>query len=70
VVVDITVGADGRAAVGRPVVHPTWVDRTNGWIVHLVRSSLADPALPAALRPPLELSLRRTSEVLGGFLAP
>ncbi len=70
VVVDITVGADGRAVVGRPVVHPTWVDRTGGWTVRLVRPSLADPALPAALRPQLELSLRRTSEVLGGFLAP
>ena len=65
VVVDITIGTDRRAVVGRPVVHPTWVDRSGGWVVHLVRRSLTD----AALRPELELSLGRTGEVLGGFLA-
>jgi hypothetical protein len=64
--VDITRGADGRAVVGPPVVHPTWVDRSGGWIVRLVRRSLADPALPTALRPDLETSLRRTGDVLGG----
>jgi hypothetical protein len=32
-------------------------------------AALADPALPAALRPQMEQSLRRTSEVLGGFVA-
>ena len=68
-VVDITMAPTARAVVGHPVVHPTWVDRTNGWNVRLVQPSLADPALPAALRPQLETSLRRTSEVLGGFLA-
>jgi hypothetical protein len=55
--------------VGQPVIHPTWVDRLGGWNVHLVQQSLADPALAAALRPQLETSLRRTSEVLGGFIA-
>ena len=68
-VVDITKAADGTVVVGQPVIHPTWVDRLNGWNVHLVQRSLADPALPAALRPQLETSLRRTSEVLGGFIA-
>jgi poly-gamma-glutamate synthesis protein (capsule biosynthesis protein) len=69
VIVDIAIGTDGRAAVGRPVVYPTWVDRSGGWIVRVVQRSLADAALPAALRPQLELSLGRTGEVLGGFLS-
>jgi hypothetical protein len=69
-VIDITRSADGTLVVAPPVVHPTWVDRLNGWNVHLVRQTLADPALPEGLRQQLETSLRRTGEVLGGFLAP
>jgi poly-gamma-glutamate synthesis protein (capsule biosynthesis protein) len=68
-VVDITKAPDGSLAVVQPIIHPTWVDRLNGWTVHLVRQSLADPNFPAALRPQLETSLRRTSEVFGGFIA-
>jgi Bacterial capsule synthesis protein PGA_cap len=68
-VVHVTRGTDGGAVVGKPVIHPTWVDRLNGWNVHLVTRSLADPALPAPLRQQLETSLRRTTEVLGGFIA-
>jgi poly-gamma-glutamate capsule biosynthesis protein CapA/YwtB (metallophosphatase superfamily) len=68
-VVDITLGADGEAVVGRPVVHPTWVDRNNGWVVHLVQRSLADPAISDGVRQRLETSLRRTGEVLAGFIA-
>ena len=68
-VVDITKAADGTAVVGQPVIQPTWVDRLNGWNVHLVQRSLADPALPADVRSQLETSLRRTSEVFGGFIA-
>ena len=76
-VVDITVGnagtaimgTGGTATVARPVIHPTWVDKNGGWVVRLVQPALADPALPAPLRGALETSLRRTGEVLGGFLA-
>ena len=68
-VVSITRAADGSVVVAQPVAHPTWVDRLNGWNVHLVQASLADPALPAAHRQLLETSLRRTSDVLGGFIA-
>jgi hypothetical protein len=67
-VVSITKGADGSAVVGQPIVHPTWVDRSGGWTVHVVQWSLADPAIAAGVRQQLEVSLRRTSEVLGGFL--
>ena len=68
-VVAITKGADGAVVVGTPIIHPTWVDRSGGWTVHLVQRSLADPALPAGVRQQLDVSLRRTSEVLGGFVA-
>ena len=68
-VVTITKAPDGTAVVAAPVVHPTWVDRLNGWNVHLVQQTLADPALPEGLRAQLDTSLRRTSEVLGVFIA-
>ncbi len=68
-VVAITKGADGAVVVGAPIIHPTWVDRSGGWTVHVVQRSLADPALPAGVRQQLDVSLRRTSEVLGGFVA-
>jgi poly-gamma-glutamate synthesis protein (capsule biosynthesis protein) len=67
-VVAITKRADGSPVVGQPIVHPTWVDRSGGWTVHVVRQSLADPAIAAGVRQQLEVSLRRTSEVLGGFV--
>jgi Bacterial capsule synthesis protein PGA_cap len=68
-VVAISKGTDGAVVVGQPIVHPTWVDRTSGWTVHLVQQSLADATLPAGVRQQLEVSLRRTTEVLGGFIA-
>jgi poly-gamma-glutamate synthesis protein (capsule biosynthesis protein) len=68
-VVDITIGPDGEAVVARPTVHPTWVDRHGGWEVHLVQEALGDPATSDAVRPRLEQSLRRTGDVLAGFLA-
>jgi poly-gamma-glutamate synthesis protein (capsule biosynthesis protein) len=68
-VVDLSLGRDGRAVVSQPVVHPTWVDRDHGWLVHLVQRSLADPATDPWLRAQLELSLGRTTDVVGAFLA-
>ena len=52
--VDVTVAADGTVSVSPPVVHPTWVDRDHGWIVYLVRPTLADPAIDPWLRDRLE----------------
>ncbi len=69
VVATVTRGADGKVVVAQPVVHPTWVDRLNGWNVHLVQQTLADPAISEGLRYELEMSLRRTTEALGGFIA-
>lgn len=69
VVVDVTIAADGVVVVATPVVHPTWVDRDHGWVIHLVRPALTNPALDPWLRTQLESSLGRTAEVLGPFLA-
>jgi hypothetical protein len=56
--------------VTTPVIHPTWVDRHNGWIVRLVQPGLADPATADGLRSQLEGSLARTSAVLAAYLSP
>lgn len=50
-----------------PVVHPTYVDR-HPYVVRPVLEDLADPAVPAELRPALEASLARTRAVLGEFV--
>jgi poly-gamma-glutamate synthesis protein (capsule biosynthesis protein) len=66
--VDVTVTPDGTVSVSVPVIHPTWVDRDHGWVVHLVQPALADPACDPWLRGRLETSLARTSAVLQPFL--
>jgi hypothetical protein len=67
--IDVTVAADGTVSVAVPVIHPTWVDRDHGWVVHLVQPALADPSCDPWLRRRLETSLARTSAVLEPFLA-
>lgn len=62
--------ADGRFEVARPVVHPTWVDRTAGFVIRPVQDGLADPTAPAGTRAALSASLARTAAVLGPYLAP
>jgi hypothetical protein len=68
-VVEVTIGADGAVAVAPPVIHPTWVDKDDGWIVHLVGPALRDPALSERVRGQLEVSMARTDAVLAGFVA-
>jgi poly-gamma-glutamate synthesis protein (capsule biosynthesis protein) len=70
VTVDATVDPDGTVVVGRPVVHPTWVDKEAGWIVRLVGPELADPATPDGRRGRLTASLDRTTAVVGDLVAP
>lgn len=69
-VVTLTVSRrpEGGFATSRPVVHPTWVDPPNGFLVRLVLDDLADPATPAGLDADLARSLQRTRDVLGGYL--
>ncbi len=68
VMVDFTVD-DGVVTVGRPVVYPTWCDRTNGHVV-LPTSLATDMTLPAWKRAALAASTERTRAVVGAFLAP
>jgi poly-gamma-glutamate capsule biosynthesis protein CapA/YwtB (metallophosphatase superfamily) len=69
-VVEITERRRGGFDVGRPVVHPTWVDRERGWVIRPVLGDLADPSVPAAVKGALAVSLERTRSVVGDFLAP
>ena len=68
VTVTIEVAADGTVTVDAPVVHPTWVDRRNGFVIRDVLKDLADPDLDAGLRASLEESLDRTRRMVGDFI--
>lgn len=68
-VVEVTIGADGAVVVAPPVIHPTWVDKDDGWVVHVVQPALGDPALSERVRGQLEVSMARTDSVLAGFVA-
>lgn len=59
----------GGFTVEQPVVHPTWVDKYDGMVIRLVKPGLADPALGAAVKEQLEVSLRRTTKVVGDYIA-
>ena len=67
----ITMGRDtaGRVSFDTPVVHPTWVDKQNGWIIRDISKLLANPNTSGANTRELELSLERTTRVLGEFIA-
>lgn len=70
VTVDIEEQPDGSMAVLQPVVVPTWVDRSGGFVIRPVVDDLADPAVSAGVKAELARSLDRTTAVLGPFLAP
>ncbi len=67
VTVELAVGAGGAVTVGRPVVHPTWVDKDAGWVVRQVDAELARDDLTAGQRGRLERSRARTEAILGDF---
>lgn len=69
VTVDFAVGDDGSITVAAPVVHPTWVDRDHGYVIRDVLAQLARPDLTAGERAAYEVSLQRTSDVVGPFIA-
>ncbi|MEO6122904.1 MAG: CapA family protein [Ilumatobacteraceae bacterium] len=64
----ITEQADGTFVVDRPVVVPTWVDRSNGFVIRPVIADLADPSVSDAVKAQLSASLARTSAVVGEFV--
>jgi poly-gamma-glutamate synthesis protein (capsule biosynthesis protein) len=67
VTVTIEVSADGQVTVARPVAHPTWVDRRNGYVIRDVLEQLARPDLPAGMRTVYAESLERTRRMVGDF---
>jgi poly-gamma-glutamate synthesis protein (capsule biosynthesis protein) len=61
--------ADGTISFDTPVVHPTWVDKQNGWIIRDIEKSLSNSNNSGVNAQELELSLGRTTRVLGDFIA-
>ena len=73
VVVLITMRLDsatGKPVVAAPVVHPTWVDKNNGHVIHDVLQQLARTDLSAGQRATYTESLRRTSLQVGDYITP
>lgn len=67
--VDVTVDDNGASSVGKPLVIPTWCDRTNRHVILPTYLSRSD-TLPAWKRQQLELSAKRTARVVGDHIAP
>ena len=59
----------GKVSFDTPVVHPTWVDKQNGWIIRDISKMLANSNNSSVNARELELSLGRTTRVLGDFIA-
>ena len=64
----ITVASDGKVLVAKPVVTPTWVDRNSGWQIRSVVSDLKNNVISGATRAELQVSLKRTTLVLGEYI--
>jgi poly-gamma-glutamate synthesis protein (capsule biosynthesis protein) len=58
----------GKVSFDTPVVHPTWVDKQNGWIIRDIKKLLANSNTSGVNTRELELSLGRTTRVLGEFI--
>ena len=64
----LTISSSGKAVFEKPVMHPTWVDKNNGWVIRDVQKSLRSTTIPYGLARELELSLGRTTQVLGDYI--
>lgn len=64
----LTVTTSGKAVFDKPVMHPTWVDKNNGWVIRDVQKSLQSITTSQGLARELELSLGRTTQVLGDYI--
>ena len=69
VTVKLSLDSAGKAVVEKPIVYPTWVDKQNGIVIRPVLSDLADPSVSAATKSQLNISLTRTSGVVGDYIA-
>jgi poly-gamma-glutamate synthesis protein (capsule biosynthesis protein) len=61
--------AGGESVFATPVVHPTWVDKDNDWVIRNINENLRSKT-PGINANELEQSLRRTTRVLGEFITP
>jgi poly-gamma-glutamate synthesis protein (capsule biosynthesis protein) len=64
----LTISSSDKAVFEKPVMHPTWVDKNNGWVIRDVQKSLRSPTISYGLARELELSLGRTTQVLGDYI--
>ncbi len=64
----LTLSPTGKAIFNKPVMHPTWVDKGHGWIIRNVQKSLKSSTISYGLARELELSLGRTTRVLGDYI--
>ena len=64
----LTISSSGKAVFEKPVMHPTWVDKTHGWVIRDVQKSLQSSTVSYGLARELELSLGRTTQVLGDYI--
>ena len=62
------IDSSGKAIFDKPVMHPTWVDKNNGWVIRDVQKSLQSQTISYGLARELELSLGRTTRVLGDYI--
>ena len=65
----ITLQPDGKVIIDQPVVIPTWVDRISGWQIRSVLDDLKNNDITGSTRAELQQSLKRTTKVLGDFIA-
>lgn len=68
--INLTKRPSGKISFDRPQVTPTWVDKRNGWVIRDVLAMLKDPSTSYGTARELELSLGRTTRVLGDFIVP
>jgi len=64
----LSISSSGKAVFAKPVMHPTWVDKNNGWVIRDGQKSLRSPTISYGLARELELSLGRTTQVLGDYI--
>ena len=64
----LTISSSGKAVFEKPVMHPTWVDKSHGWVIRDVQKSLRMSTISYGLARELELSLGRTTQVLGDYI--
>jgi poly-gamma-glutamate capsule biosynthesis protein CapA/YwtB (metallophosphatase superfamily) len=68
VTVNVVRNEAGGFTVEQPEVHPTWVDKNDGMVIRLVEPGLTDTTLSDAVRNQLQISLNRTTSVVGPYI--